>query len=66
MRSLRRFFRRLTSWAATQRDEQRLQAEIEEHLALQAADNLQAGMSPADARREAVTKFGGVEAIKDS
>jgi predicted permease len=66
MRSLRRFFQRLTSRAATQRDEQRLQAEIEEHLALQAADNLQAGMSPTDARREAVMKFGGVEAIKDS
>jgi predicted permease len=66
VRSLRRFFKRLTSWATTRRDEERLQAEIEEHLALQTADNLQAGLSPADARREAVLRFGGVAAMKDT
>ncbi len=66
MRSLLRFFRRLISWAAAQRDEERLQAEIEEHLALQTAENLRAGLSPADARRQAALKFGGVEAIKES
>ncbi len=65
MRSLRRFFRRLISWATAQRDEERLQAEIEEHLALQTAENLQVGLSPADARREAALKFGGVEAMKE-
>jgi len=51
MKPLRRFFRRLLSWATTQRDEERLHAEIREHLALQTADNLRAGLSPADARR---------------
>src|ERR1700686_4783602 len=66
MRPLRRFFKRLFSWAATQQDEERLQAEIEEHLALQTAENLQAGLSPANARREAALKFGGVEAMKES
>src|SRR5260370_8411572 len=66
MRALRRFFRRLFSWAGAQRDEERLRAEIEEHLALQTAENLQAGLSPADARRDAALKFGGVEAIKES
>lgn len=66
MRSLRRFFRRLISWAAARRDEERLQAEIEEHLALQTAENLRAGLSHADARREAALKFGGVEAMKES
>jgi hypothetical protein len=30
MRSLRRFSRRLSSWATTNRDEERLRAEIEE------------------------------------
>jgi len=49
-----------------QQGEERLQAEIEEHLALQTAENLRAGLSPADARREAVLKFGGVEAMKES
>jgi predicted permease len=66
MRSPRRFFWRLISWAAAQRNEERFQAEIEEHLALQTAENLKAGLSAADARREAVLKFGGVEAIKES
>src|SRR5207244_175902 len=65
MRSLRRFFRRLISWAAAQRDEERLQTEIEEHLALQTEENIRAGLLPADARREAALKFGGVEAMKE-
>jgi predicted permease len=43
-----------------------LQAEIEEHLALQTAENIRAGLSPADARREAALKFGAVEAMKET
>ena len=66
MRRLRRFLKRLTSWATRQQDEERLQAEIEEHLALQAAENLRAGLSPAEARRQAALKFGAVEAMKDT
>src|SRR5262250_316622 len=66
MRPLRRFFRRLISWATAQRDEERLRAEIQEHLDLQTADNLRAGLSPAEARREAALKFGGVEAMKET
>jgi macrolide transport system ATP-binding/permease protein len=66
MRSLRRLFRRLISSATARRDEARLQAEIEEHLALQTAENLRAGLSQADARREAALKFGSVEAMKES
>jgi predicted permease len=66
MRSLRRFFSRLLSWATAQRDEERLQTEIEEHLALLTAENLEAGLSPAEARRQAALKFGGVEAMKES
>src|SRR5437016_2091089 len=65
MRTLRRFFKRLSSWASTQQDEERLQAEIEEHLAMQTAENLQAGLSPTEARRQAVLKFGAVQAIKE-
>ncbi len=66
MRAMRRFFRRLTSWAATQRDEERLRAEIEEHLAFQTAENVRAGLTPVEARRQAVLKFGGVETMKES
>ena len=65
MRGLRRFFRRLTSWVTVRRDERRLRAEIEEHLALQTAENIRAGMSPAEARRQAALKFGAVEAMKE-
>ncbi len=66
MRTLRRFFRRLTSWATTRRDEERLRAEIEDHLALQTAENVRAGLSPLEARRQAVLKFGAVESTKES
>jgi predicted permease len=65
MRTLRRFFKRLSSWATTQHDEERLRAEIEEHLAMQTAENIQAGSSPTEARRQAMLKFGGVEAMKE-
>ncbi|MGH9655162.1 MAG: ADOP family duplicated permease [Bryobacteraceae bacterium] len=66
MRPLRRFFHRLTAWTGRQESEQRLQAEIEEHLAHQTADNIRAGLSPVEARRQAVLKFGSVESIKES
>src|SRR5438876_2337422 len=65
MRALRRFFKRLGSWARTHQDEERLQAEIEEHLAMQTSENLQAGLSPTEERRQAVRKCGGAEAIKE-
>jgi predicted permease len=66
MRPMRRFLRRLASWATTRRDEARLRAEIEEHIALQTADNIRIGMTPAEARRQAILKFGGVESMKES
>jgi len=65
MRAVRRFFKRLSSWATTQPDEERLRAEIEEHLALQTAENLRAGLSPAEARRQAMLRFGAVESIRE-
>jgi predicted permease len=66
MRSLRRFFRRLISWSTTQRDEDRLRQEIEEHLALQTAENVRAGLAPAEARRQAILKFGAIQAVRES
>ena len=53
MRTLRRFLKRLFSWASQRQDEERLKSEIEEHLALQTAENLRAGLSPVEARRQA-------------
>ena len=65
MKQLRRFLKRLTSWSRTGRDEERLREEIEAHIAFQTEDNLRAGLSPEEARRQAVLKFGTVEAIKE-
>src|SRR5271167_3725703 len=65
MRTLSRFVKRLGSWARTRRDEERLRLEIQEHLDLQTAENLRAGLSPAEARRQALLKFGAVEPIKE-
>ncbi len=66
MRRLRRWWKRLRSPATTQQDEERLRAEIEEHLALQTAENVRAGLLPEEARRQAVLKFGAVEAVRES
>jgi hypothetical protein len=65
MRSLKRFRARLTNFATRRQDDQRLQEEIEAHLALQTADNLRAGMAPEEARRRAVLKFGAVQVVKE-
>jgi len=65
MKSLRRFFTRLSGFAAGRREDQRWREEMEEHLAQQTADNLRAGMPPFEARRQAVLKFGAVEAIRE-
>ena len=64
MKSLRRFFTRLFNSAASREQEERLREEIAEHIALQTAENLRAGLSPVEARRQAMLKFGGVEAMK--
>jgi hypothetical protein len=63
MKSLRRFFARLANFVRRAQGE-RLR-EIEEHIALQTAENLRAGLSPVEARRQAMLKFGGLEAIKE-
>jgi len=49
----------------TRDDEVRLAQEIEEHLALQTAENIRRGMSPADARLAARRKFGNVTLVKE-
>jgi predicted permease len=65
MRFLRRFLERLANFATGRRADDRLREEMEEHLALQTEENLRAGMSRAEAPRQAVLKFGTVEAIRE-
>ncbi len=65
MRSLRRFLHRMANSAAGRRAHERLREEIEDHLALQTEENLRAGMTPDEARRQARLKFGGMQSIRD-
>ena len=65
MKFLRRFFIRLSNFATGRSADQRLQDEIAEHLAFQTEENLRAGMSPAEARRQAALKFGAAQAIRE-
>lgn len=66
MRAMRRFLARLTAVATTGPDEARLREELEHYVAMQTAENVRAGLSPIEARRQALLKFGAVEAIKES
>jgi putative ABC transport system permease protein len=65
MKSLRRLLTRLMNWAMRRRDDERLREEIVNHIGLQAAENVRAGLTPAEARRQAVLKFGSVEAVRE-
>src|SRR3989454_12785800 len=64
MRALRRFLNRVINLARRREKDERLREEIEEHFALQTAENLRAGLSAVEAWRQAMLKFGGVEAMK--
>lgn len=66
MSRLRAFFVRLGGSLRRARAEQELNDEIESHLQLHIDDNVRAGMTPAEARRNAVLKLGGIEAVKEA
>jgi macrolide transport system ATP-binding/permease protein len=62
---LRTFFQRLAAVFRRRRLEHDLDAELHSHLEMSVELNLRKGMSPADARREALRSFGGVEQTKE-
>ena len=66
MRVLRRLWIRGWNFAARRSGERRLREEVEQHLSFATEANLRAGMTPQQARRAAVMKFGPVEAICES
>jgi putative ABC transport system permease protein len=65
MKQLRAWLLRLGGYLHRNRQEKDLAAEMESHLQLHIEDNLRAGMSRAQARREALMKLGGVEQTKE-
>ncbi len=65
MRHLRALFLRLAALFGKDRRDRELAAELDAHLQLHIEDNLRAGMSPEQARRNAFMKLGGLEPTKE-
>src|ERR1700749_342709 len=66
MKTLRTWFMRLLGSCTGRRREHEFAAEMESNLQMHIDDNMRAGMSPDQARREALLKFGGVNTSLDS
>ncbi len=65
MRLLRRLLARIRNLASGRRGEERLREEMEQHIALQTEENVRAGMTPLEARRQAMLKLGSDGAIRE-
>jgi putative ABC transport system permease protein len=66
MRIIRRTLARLRTLAYRRQQDRRLAEEFETHLAMQTEDNLRAGMSADEARREALLASGGLPQATDA
>jgi macrolide transport system ATP-binding/permease protein len=66
MKRLRVLMRRLAGIVPSACREQELAAEIDSHLQMHIDDNLRAGMTPVEARRQAIVTLGGVEMTKQA
>ena len=66
MRGIRAVLVRLTGVFTSSRRDREMADELESHLALHIDDNIRAGMSPVEARRQALLKFGAMESVKDA
>src|SRR5213593_1354755 len=66
MRRLREWILRFGGLFNKQRKDRELNEEIERHLQMHIEDNLRSGMTPEEARREAMIKLGGIESTKEA
>ncbi len=66
MKTLRALFLRLGGLFHKEQRDRELAEEIESHLQMHIEDNLRSGMTPEEARRQALIKLGGVESTKES
>jgi macrolide transport system ATP-binding/permease protein len=64
MKRLRALIRRVAGLFSGAERERELADEIESHLQMNIDDNLRAGMTPKEARRQAMLRLGGVEKTK--
>jgi predicted permease len=65
MRKLRAFISRLAGLINQRKRDHEFEEEIESHLRLHIEENVRAGMSEDEARRDAVVKLGGIENTKE-
>ncbi|SPE22610.1 Permease (fragment) [Candidatus Sulfotelmatomonas gaucii] len=61
MRKLRAVWIRLLGMIGAQRDDEEFAAELASHVAMDTDDGVRAGLSPAEARRQALIHLGGAE-----
>src|SRR5262249_33808301 len=66
MRAIWRLWARVAGLFAKGKREREMAQEFESHLEMHIEDNMRAGMTREEARREALVKFGGMEAAKES
>ncbi len=66
MRTLRAFGLRILGFFRARRPEDEFAAEIESHVALHTDDGIRAGLSPEEARRQALIRLGGVEQTRQA
>ena len=66
LRQLRGWLVRLTGSFNQEKQERELALELESHLQMHIEDNLQAGFTPVEARRQAFIKLGGLEPAKET
>lgn len=65
MRSLRAWLLRLAGLFGVRRRDTDLADELETHLAMQVEDNIRSGMSPGEARRQAMIRLGGATQARE-
>jgi hypothetical protein len=66
MRKVRAWVHRAAGVFQSSRREREMADELASHFALHVDDNVRAGMTPEEARRQAILKFGPVESVKDA
>jgi predicted permease len=66
MNTLRGFWKRILGVFNNRHRDADLAAELDSHLQFHIDDNLRAGMSPEEARRQALIKLGGLDQTKES
>jgi predicted permease len=66
MRRLRGWIIRCGGLFNQGRRDRELQDELESHIQMHTEDNIRSGMTPEEARRQAMIKFGGIESVKEA